>query len=104
MFRQPPTKVESFGFHLDAQEQQLREDLTELVRLLAATGAIPAPLASVFVKSMRSSPAALEGVLQRLRSRVIHRDADIFSSGEEIDDETGISQSAADDKYGERGF
>jgi ERCC4-related helicase len=88
IFRQPPTKIETFGFQLDAQEQRLRSELMGLVRLLGATGAMPAPLASVFVTSMSSSPAALEEVLQRLRSRVIHRDAEVFSSGEEIDDET----------------
>lgn len=88
MFRQPPTKVETFGFQLDAQEQQLRRELTEFVRLLAATHAMPTPLASVFVRSMSSSPAALEEVLQRLRSRVTLRDAEVFSPGEEIDDET----------------
>lgn len=90
--RQPPTKIETFGFQLDAQEQRLRTELMGLVGLLAVSGAMPTPLTSIFVRSMSSSPAALEEVLQRMRSRMSHRDAEVFSSDEEIDDETDTDE------------
>jgi hypothetical protein len=92
IFRQPRAKVESFAFHLDAQEQQLPEELAALVRLLTATGAIPAPLSAIFMRSMYSSPAALEELLRRLRSRVISREAEFSTPTAESEDETDADE------------
>lgn len=84
--------VRHFEFAQDALEKHLKENVSEVVRLLVPTNRNQKLLGSILDASMHSSLSALEEVLRRLRNRLAHGNFDAFQGIEELDDETDADE------------
>lgn len=71
----PPTQVQEVSFSLSPSELSLLETVRSLCRILEASGPPRGRAAKSLLHSFQSSPAALEGALQRLIKRLMEQES-----------------------------
>ena len=87
LFTQPPTQLEVIEFQEEAAERRMHEAVEEIAHLLEATDGA-ALLSALFLRSLTSSPAALEEGMRRFRNRLTHGMLELVPADGEGDDET----------------
>ena len=93
----PPRAVHEISYTLDEMELSLRRTVIELCKLLGGSAVIKAFQRKTYIRLLESSPAAIEGALQRLVDRVALPNvpeelSDLLDETEDDDSPTGYSK------------
>lgn len=88
LFTQLPTQVEVVEFEKEPSEWRIHETVASIGQQLKGTVNSAPLLNAIMVRSLMSSPAALEENVRRLRNRLVHGMYDQLAAGDDEDEET----------------